>query len=209
MTSQSTNAIVHYSLEILGYTSYNKEGKDYYELVRTYQITFSVHNIFKHNGYITRASLRTSKGIQISDQIHLIFIELGKLDEVLDKQVEEMTSLEMWSTVLGYSGDPAKRGLINKILEQKEELGMAGTILAAITKDEHERAKRMSERKWETDMQHNTLVREKIARAEGEKLGEKRERKKWQAEIADKDAEIADKDALIAELQMKLKEEGT
>ena len=44
---------------------------------------------------------------------------------------------------------------------------MAGTVLAEISKDEHERAKRLRQRKWETDMQHNYLVGKDDGKAEG------------------------------------------
>ena len=143
----------------------------YEELVRTYQITFSVHNIFKRKEYITKASLRTQTGTQISDQINLIFIELGKLESILSKSADEMTPLELWTTFLRYSGDPTKRELLNKVLAQKEELSMAGTILAEISKDEHERAKLMSQRKWETDMTHNYLTGKAEGKAEGKAKG--------------------------------------
>ena len=37
-------------------------------------------------------------------------------------------------------------------------IGVAGTVLAAISKDEHEKAKFMSRRKFETDMTSNLLT---------------------------------------------------
>ena len=49
----------------------------------------------------------------------------------------------------------------DEILERKEAIGMAATVLAAISKDKHERAKFMSQRKDETDMTSNVLTAEK------------------------------------------------
>ncbi|MDR2572641.1 MAG: hypothetical protein LBD23_20435, partial [Oscillospiraceae bacterium] len=93
---------------------------------------------------------------------------------------------------------------INKVLKQKGEIGMAATVLAAISKDEHERAKRMSQRKWETDVTNNILVAEKRGEKKGEKKGKATERKKWQNVIASKDAKLADTDAKLADNEAKL-----
>jgi len=89
---------------------------------------------------------------------------------VLEKPVAEMTPLEMWSAFLGYAADPEKRKLINEVLEMKEAIGLAGTVLAAISKDEHERARFLSRRKFEMEMTSNLLT----AEAQGE-LNAKRE----------------------------------
>jgi len=134
------------------------KGVKYEDFVRTYQITFCAHNIFEQDEYITFSTLRTEKGLQISDQVHLIFIELKKLDNILKKPVNEMTSVEDWSIFLGYSDDPDKRELLNKILAKKGALSMAGTLLAEISKDEHERAKRLSQQKYETDRDNEIIV---------------------------------------------------
>jgi predicted transposase/invertase (TIGR01784 family) len=165
------NKTVYYLTAL--HSSQKSKSVKYVDLVRTYQITFSAHGVFKWREYTTEASLRTSEGIQISDQINMIIIELNKLGEILKKPVAEMTSLEMWSAFLGYASDPSQRKLINEVLEQKEALGMAGTLLAEISKDEHERAKFMSRRKFETDMASNLLTAEERGRREGIQEGVK------------------------------------
>ena len=44
------------------------------------------------------------------------------------------------------------------------------------------------------------------AKTQGERIGEERERVKWQGVVAEKDAVIANKDAVIAELRARLDE---
>jgi predicted transposase/invertase (TIGR01784 family) len=110
---------------------------------------------------------RTQTGYQISDQINIIIIELSKLKGVLTKNVEEMTSLDMWSAFLKYADDPEKRVIINKIIEKKEAIGMAAAVLTEISKDERERAKFLSRRKFETDMESNLLTAEARGEARG------------------------------------------
>ena len=78
-----------------------------------------------------------------------------------------MTHLEMWSAFLGYAADPTHRHIINEVLKRKDAIGMAGAVLAAISKDEHERAKFLSRRKFETDMTSNLLTVEERGRREG------------------------------------------
>ena len=124
----------------------------YCDLARTFQVIFCTYSVFPHrDGYITQGSMRTQDGEQISDQINMIVVELSKLENLLKKPVSEMTSLEMWSVFLGHADDRKQRGLVNEIIDRKEVLGMAGAVLMAISKDEHERAKFMSRRKAETD----------------------------------------------------------
>ena len=49
---------------------------------------------------------------------------------------------------------------------------MAANVLSSISQDEHMKAKRRSQRKYETDMANNYLVGINVGRAEGEKKGE-------------------------------------
>jgi hypothetical protein len=122
------NKTVYYLTDL--HSSQKSKNVKYIDLVKTYQITFSTHDIFKGSEYVTEASLRTHTGLQISDQIHMIIVELDKLGDVLKKPVGEMTPLEMWSAFLGYAADPSQRKLINEVLDKKEAISMAATVLA-------------------------------------------------------------------------------
>ena len=143
------------------HSSQKSKGVEYYNLARTYQVTFSTYIVFpERKNYITAGSMRTPEGELISDRINMIIIELSKLGEVLEKSVEDMTSIEMWSAFLGYASDPNHRQQINEMIERKEALSMASTILMNISKDDHERAKFRSRRKFETDLASNILTAE-------------------------------------------------
>jgi len=155
-----------------------------------YQITFSLHDIFPaRHDFVNRFSLRTKDGEQISDQINMVIIELSKLNDVLMKPVDQLTSYEKWSLFFKFAPDPVHRNLINDIIKEKEEIGMAATLLREISKDERERAILRSRRMYETDRISDLLT--------AEERGEIREREKWQVIVADKDTVISDKDAII------------
>ena len=197
------NKTVYYLTDL--HSSQKSKSVKYVDLARTYQITFSSHNIFKWPAYVTEASLRTKKGILISDQINLIVIELSKLKDVLKKPVDEMTSLDMWSAFIGYASDPQQRKLINEVLDRKEAIGLAGTVLAEISKDEHERAKFLSRRKYETDMYNDMQTIRDIALKEGERIGEKKGEIKGEKK-GEKKGEIKGEKKGILKMARKLKE---
>ena len=106
----------------------------------------------------------------------MTIIELNKLGDILEKQTDEMTPLEMWLIFLRYADDIKKRDIVNKILDIRGAITMAANVLSSISQDEHMRAKRMSQRKWETDMANNYLVGVDVGRAEGEAKGIKKGR---------------------------------
>ena len=61
--------------------------------------------------------------------------------------------------------DKNKLGSINEILQQNEGIAMANQVLMTISKDEHERARLLSEYKYQVDMQSKLVT----AKREGDK----------------------------------------
>ena len=166
------NKSVYYLTDL--HSSQKSKGVNYYELVRTYQVTFSTYTIFPgYSEYFSRISLRRPDGELVSDQINMIIVELSKLGEVIRKPIEMMTSLEMWSAFLKFAPDPRYRGIINKLIDRRRELAMAAEVLTAISEDERERAKLMSRKKFETDMYSNIHTAEERGRITGRSEGMK------------------------------------
>jgi len=146
------------------HSSQKSKGVSFADLAITYQVTFSMYAIFPHRiNYITKSNMRTEEGEIISDQINMIIIELSKLEKmgIIKKSIDEMTSMEMWSIFLGLADDPKHRNLINDMIDRKEVLAMASTVLTTISKDEHERAKFRARRKYEMDVTSNLLTARK------------------------------------------------
>jgi len=172
------------------HSSQDSLGIKYKNLVRTYQIIFSTYSVFPERcDFVSWFTLRTSDGHQLTDQINMIIIELDKLNNRLNKPVNELTSYEKWSLFLNFASDPVHRDRINDIIKEKEEIGMAATLLQEISKNEQERARYRSRKMYQTDMDSDRLTSEEI--------GEIRATEKWQVVVADKDEIIADKNAII------------
>lgn len=171
------NKYIYYLTDL--HASQKSKGVKYYDLVRTYQITFCNYTIYPNwKDFITRASLRRANGEEISDQINFIIIELSKLTKALKKPPDQLTALEMWSIFFRFAQDPKRRDMVNKVIAQKEEIAMASALLLEVSQDERERAQFRSRRMYETDLQSNLLTAEArgitIGEARGITIGEAR-----------------------------------
>jgi len=79
---------------------------------------------------------------------------------------------------------------------------MAAGLLQEISQDEHERARLLSRKKYETDLYSNLHTAER----RGKMKGEQREHNKWQSVVADMKTEITKKDKENERLRMEIAE---
>ena len=155
------------------HSSQKSKGVRYRDLARTYQVTFSMYTVLPSlPDYVNWFSLRTHKGIQLTDQMNMVIIELSKLNDILKKPVEDLTSFEKWSLFFGYAQEPLHRNLINDIIREKEEIGMAAALLQEISQDEHERAHLRSRKMYEMDRVNDILTAEDRGEIRGMAKGE-------------------------------------
>ena len=134
------------------------KGKKRYDLLsRTCQITFCFYTVFpERKEFVNSFSLRHDIDNELlSDAIHIVFVELSKLREVMKKPVSDMTDLEKWAIFFRYADDPKYRETVNEVIASKEALKMAGNRLMSISQDERERAVMRSRRMAETDLESN------------------------------------------------------
>ena len=170
-----TNKSIYYLTDL--HSSQKSKGVPYSKLVRTYQATFCSYTVYpNYPDFITRASLRRSNGEEISDQINFILVELSKLGELLKKPTDKLTSIEAWSLFFRYAPDVKQRVLVNRLIEERSEIAVAGALLMEISQDERERARIRSRRMYETDQQSNILTAEARGESRGIALGETRGR---------------------------------
>jgi predicted transposase/invertase (TIGR01784 family) len=112
-----------------------------------------------------------TKNELLSDAIHVIYVELSKLGGIIKKSVNDMTDLEKWALFLKYANIPEYREAVNEVIQSKEALQMAGSLLMSVSKNEYERAVYRSRRMYQTDMQSNLATAEDRGRKEGMKEG--------------------------------------
>ena len=123
------------------------------KLSRTYQVTFCSYTVFPdRKGFVNSFSLRHDEDNKLlSDAIHVIYVELSKLQEIMKKSVTDMSDLEKWAVFFQYASEPQARETVNEVIASKEALQMAGNLLMSISKDERERAVFRSRRMYQTD----------------------------------------------------------
>ena len=140
----------------------SKGLRRYDKLAKTYQVTFCSYTVFHgRKEYANSFSMRhdIDNGL-LTDAISIVYVELSKLRNILKKPVCDMTDLEKWSVFLGYASVQKHRETVNKVIESKEVLKMAGNILMSVSQDERELAVFRSRRMYQTDMQSNLATAE-------------------------------------------------
>ena len=127
----------------------SKGVRRYDKLARTYQVTFCSYTVFPdRDEYVNSFSLRHDKDNELlSDAIHVVYVELSKLHEIMKKAVADMTDLEKWSIFFRYASDPTHRETVNE-------------VLMSISQDERERAVFRSRRMYQTDLQSDLATAE-------------------------------------------------
>jgi predicted transposase/invertase (TIGR01784 family) len=96
-------------------------------------------------------------------------VELSKADRSVEKPVGEMGGAEMWAVYFRYLTDRSKRAKINEVIAREEGIAMASKVLITISKDEVERARLMSEYKYELDNQSKMVQAKRDGVDEGRK----------------------------------------
>ncbi|MDR2701927.1 MAG: Rpn family recombination-promoting nuclease/putative transposase [Spirochaetaceae bacterium] len=147
--------------------------KSYNDLQQAYQIAIlakeqffpdeAFFHVFEYYDQIRRISLNGKSCI--------ITLELSKLEKVVEKPIEEMDVKEYWAIFFKYLNDKNKRGKINEIMEHEEGIAMASKVLMTISKDETERARLMSEYKYQMDTQSKLVHAKRMGIQEGMEKG--------------------------------------
>jgi predicted transposase/invertase (TIGR01784 family) len=140
----------------------SKGVRRYDKLAQTYQVTFCSYTVFPNRKeYVNSFSMRHDNDNELlSNAIHVIYVELSKLNEIIKKSVDDMTDLEKWSIFFQYANLPTYRERVNKVIESKEVLQVAGNLLMSISQDERERAIFRSRRMFQTDRESDIATAE-------------------------------------------------
>jgi len=151
------------------HSSQSSKGKRYEDLSQTYQVTFCAYTVFPNlPDYANSFSMRHAATNELlSDAIHVIYVELSKLSQVIKKSVDDMTDLEKWAVFFRFANVPRYREAVNRVIASKEALQMAGNLLISVSQNERERAIFRSRRMFQSDLESNIATAE--ARGEARK----------------------------------------
>jgi len=151
----------------------SKGIRRYDKLARTYQVTFCSYNVFPgRTQFVNSFSMRHDEDNELlSEAIHIVYVELNKLQEIIKKPTKDMTDLEKWSIFFHFADELAQREKVNQVIESKEALQMAGEQLMSISKDERERAILRSRKMYQTDYQSDMATSWDNGVKEGEQRG--------------------------------------
>ena len=99
--------------------------------------------------------------MSLNGKSRIITLELSKLGKIVEKPTGDMSAQESWAVYFRYLTDRKKRRKINEILKREEGIAMASEVLLKISKDEIERARLMSEYKYQLDTQSKLVQAER------------------------------------------------
>jgi len=152
------------------------KSKNYDDLKQAYQIAIlAKERFFKDEKFLHSFEYYDAvNGVSLNGKSRIITLELSKLEEIVEKSTDEMSAQEYWAVFFRYLTDTSKRHKINKIIELEEGIAMASKVLKSISKDEIERARLMSEYKYELDLQSKLVTAKRKGKEEGKKEGEQK-----------------------------------
>ena len=151
--------------------------RDYNDLQPAYQIAILAKNRFFDDDEVlhTFEYYDPVHGMSLNGKSRIITLELSKFNEIIMKPAEGMSAAERWGSFFRYLTNKAKRGKINEIIACEEGIAMASEVLLCISRDEVERARQLSEYKYELDTQSRIVG--------ALRKGERRGRRKGRLEI--------------------------
>jgi predicted transposase/invertase (TIGR01784 family) len=190
-TAELKKRILFYTSKLI--TEQMGSGDDYNEIQHVISIIITDKTLLRDSkNYRHRFTFYDCEAkIDFSDLIEINTIELDKLPEAADG-----SPLYDWAKFINAQTEEE----LSMLEERNPQVKEAVVKLRRLSADEQARWEYETKEKARRDKN----MFERWAREEGEKAGEKRERKKWQVVVADKDAENEKLRKQIAELQLKL-----
>ena len=142
--------------------------KNYKDLKEAYQITILAKERFFPDEFFLHSFeyFDPVHNIPLKGKSRIIAMELSKAEMVVEKPTHDMSVQEHWAVFFRYLTDTSKRRKINEIVEREEGVAMASREVIRISKDERERARLMSEYKYQLDMQSKIVTARREAKEE-------------------------------------------
>jgi predicted transposase/invertase (TIGR01784 family) len=135
-------------------------GMRYDNLRRSYSVFFCGFKMFAGDKPVRHFKLRDEDGLELTNAINEIFVQLPKFDAALTKPVGEMTGREMWGIYFSHADKSERSEIVKEIVSGREAIKVADTVLRSISTDPDMRAKYRSRMKFQTDLNTTIGIRE-------------------------------------------------
>ncbi|MDR1179825.1 MAG: hypothetical protein LBK44_04910, partial [Spirochaetales bacterium] len=122
------------------------------------------------------------KRMPLGGRSRIVTVELAKLEGIIGKAAGDMSASEHWAVFFEYLTDKTKREKINEVVKYEEGIAMAGKVLLEISRDEGDRARLMSEYKYELDTQSRIVDAKREGIREGVQKGIQKGKQKGKQE---------------------------
>jgi predicted transposase/invertase (TIGR01784 family) len=134
------------------YVNQDISGQNYNALKKCYLIAIVNFNLFDDKDiYASEFRFRDKKGVNLTDDETILFLELTKINKLLKKPVEELTDLELWLIFFKYAANHKRREKLNEIIKKKEGIAVALSLLTEISSSVEERIQYENELLFELD----------------------------------------------------------
>ncbi len=129
------------------------EGEAYYNLKKCIVVNIMNFNLLSESGDYHNVFniIEKNKGFLLLDDLEIHYIELKKLYQKGDINIDSLNTLEQWLLFIKDGGNEEKEDLIKLIRQRNEVIDMAGEILEKVSQDEKARAMYQQRRKWHLD----------------------------------------------------------
>ena len=116
-------------------TTYLEKGDDWQSAPVVFQITvLNFHYTPKNKNAINRYAMRTKDGLELSNTLNVVFIELPKITK-LEKSIDTNSKLENWALFLKDADNPKKQEFIQNLTSKEDGLMQAKKSLSNISKN--------------------------------------------------------------------------
>ena len=116
-------------------TTYLEKGDDWQSAPVVFQITvLNFHYTPKSRNAINRYAMRTKDGLELSNTLNVVFIELPKISK-REKTIDTNSKLENWALFLKDADNPKKQDFIKNLTSKEDGLMQAKKSLSNISKN--------------------------------------------------------------------------
>ena len=116
-------------------TTYLEKGDDWQSAPVVFQITvLNFHYTPKNKNAINRYAMRTKDGLELSNTLNVVFIELPKISK-REKTIDTNSKLENWALFLKDADNPKKQDFIKNLTSKEDGLMQAKKSLSNISKN--------------------------------------------------------------------------